>query len=76
MDWLHSRWDSIAEDLDAESDDYNRLLAYHLFITYNLSLKNDKQRAANDLHLQKICKEKLPRYLYDKIVEAGAKTKE
>ncbi len=61
---------------DLELDDYNRLLAYHLFLAYNLSLKNEGQKNANDLRFKKICKEKMPRYLYEKIVEAAGKVKE
>ncbi|MEY4925621.1 MAG: hypothetical protein RI894_57 [Bacteroidota bacterium] len=57
---------------DPALDDYNRLLTYHLFLTYNLSLKDELKKTENDLRLKRICKEKLPRYLYEKIVEAGA----
>lgn len=52
---------------DAELDDYNRLLAYHLFLSYNLSLKNPAQMTANELRLKRVCKEKIPAYLYEKI---------
>ncbi len=58
---------------DSELDDYNRLLAYHLFLTYNLSLKNEAKKTENELRLKRICKEKMPRHLNEKIVEASEK---
>ena len=48
---------------DPELDDYNRLLIYHLFLSYNLSLKNEAQKTVNDARLKKVCKEKMPNYL-------------
>ncbi len=61
---------------DPELDDYNRLLTYHLFLSYNLSLKDEARKNANELRLKKLCKEKMPHYLYEKIMEAAGKVKE
>jgi hypothetical protein len=52
---------------DADLDDYNRLLMYHLFLTYNAALTNSTEKAANLIELRKLCIAKFPKYLYDKM---------
>ena len=53
---------------DANLDDYNRLLLYHLFLTYNAAITDPTLKAANQLELRKLCMQRFPKYLYEKMV--------
>jgi hypothetical protein len=53
---------------DMNLDDYNRILLFHLFLTYNAAITDATEKAANALEMRKLCMQKLPKYLYEKMV--------
>ena len=52
---------------DATLDDYNRLLLFHTFLSYNLNLPDEATRTQNTQLLKRTCSSSFPRYLYEKM---------